>query len=166
MHNVQLEAGLFRYAMYWRISYGTLRTGLGLFLLKIVDTPLRDITHFLMHHELAGSRLDYIFQKADSFLQIHPMTITHFVAFYLIFWGILDIASSIALLKHQLWAFPLSLSLIAFFIAYEFYRFTHTHSLFLLIAIIVDIAILWLIRQEHINIKARIKAHEQIVASL
>ena len=55
---------------------------------------------------------------------------------------------SASLLRHKLWAFPVSLWLIALFLLYEVFRITQTHSLILLGLICVDSVIWWLIKDE------------------
>ena len=140
---------LFQLGMYWRIAYGSLRIILGSALLKVVGVPFTEILYKLMQHEITEDSSDVLFQLAHSFFQAHPFSVTYFLAFYLIFWGCIDIGLSIYLLRHKLWAFPVSLVLIAFFIFYEIYRYFHTHSFVLLMIITVDIGIFWLIRREY-----------------
>ena len=146
---------IFEYAMWWRIIYGTLRTLLGLGLLKLVGIPLITIVETVMQRELVDDPGDTLFNTVHHLLQLHPFTITYFLSAYMIFWGVTDIFLSIALLKHQLWAFPASLVLIAVFAVYEIYRFTHTHSLILLGIIGVDIFIFFAIQNEYKQIKWR-----------
>ena len=141
--------------MWWRIIYGTLRTLLGLGLLKLVGIPLITIVETVMRRELVDDPGDTLFNTVHHLLQLHPFTITYFLSAYMIFWGVTDIFLSIALLKHQLWAFPASLVLIAVFAVYEIYRFTHTHSLILLGIIGVDIFIFFAIQNEYKQIKWR-----------
>lgn len=140
---------LFRVGMWWRIGYGSLRTLVGFFLLRLVHTPLTDLFTHLMRHELIEDRHDVVYQHVNSFLVHHSFTVTYFLAFYLIFWGITDVFLSIQLLRHQHWAFPVSLVLIGIFIVYEVLRFTHTHSLVLLGVILIDMAVFWIIRREY-----------------
>ena len=82
--------------------------------------------------------------------------ITTFLALYFIFWGVIDIGMSAFLLKERLWAFPVSILLIAVFIAYEILRFFQHHSVFLLGIIAVDIVILLLIQREYSILRKRI----------
>ncbi len=135
--------------MLWRIFYGTLRTILGVVLLKVINIPFSDLLYKIMSNELGGNPAGILFSITNSFLQIHPFTVTYFIAAYLIFWGLLDVILSINLLRHNIWAFPISLYLIGFFILYEFYRFFHTYSIILLGIILIDIIIFWLINIEY-----------------
>jgi len=149
MQDEKIEDNLFRYTMWWRIFYGVLRTVLGLALLKVTHTPFSDLLYTIMGKELIEDPSDFLFNTLLSFLQVHPLSVTYFLSAYLIFWGLLDIFLSINLLKHRVWAFPVSLYLIAFFMIYEMYRFFHTYSLFLFSVIVIDVAIFMLIRREY-----------------
>lgn len=135
--------------MWWRIFYGTLRTILGLVFLELINVPFTDILYKIFGYELAEDPADILFSTINSFLQLHPFSVTYFLSIYLIFWGILEIFLSINLLRHKLWVFPVSLYLIVFFVIYELFRFFHTHSIILLLIIVVDIVIFWLIKNEY-----------------
>lgn len=140
---------LFTYGMWWRIGYGILRTFFGLAILKVVGTPLTDVVKFLMGHELTEDRNDLLYGSVMHLLADHPVSITYFLSFYFIFWGIVDILLSYQLLRRRLWAFPVSLLLIGFFILYELIRLSYTHSLILSVVILIDLAVFFLIWREY-----------------
>ena len=139
---------LFRIAMWWRIGYGFFRLIFGFILLNVVGTPISDIFYKLASHELTQDPNDILIQTLTPIVNNFPITITYFVAIYFLFWGILDITLSILLLKHKMWAFPLTIVLISGFVVYEVYRFTHTHSIVLLGVIVIDAIIALLIYRE------------------
>ena len=149
MDTEYVEHSLFRAGMWLRITFGVLRTILGLTLLKLIDVPLIDILYMVMGYELREDPTDLIFTTINSFLQHHPMSVTYFLALYVFFWGVTEIVLSVSMLLRKLWAFPLSLILVGLFVLYEIYRFTHTHSLILLGVILLDSVILWLIWKEY-----------------
>jgi uncharacterized membrane protein len=150
------EDRIFRYGMYWRIFYGSLRILFGIVLFRLVGTSLIDIITRLMTHELVQDPSDKLYAFAVYWLGHHPLSITYFLASYFIFWGVVDIVLSVELLRERLWAFPASLVLIAGFVIYEIIRFTHTHSLILLWIIFVDIFIFWFIEREYKKLKSKI----------
>lgn len=145
---------LFHIGMWWRIFYGCLRLILGLTLLRLIGTPLSDIFYQVMSHELIEDRTDFLIQTVTPLLEHWSFTVTYFLAAYLIFWGIVDIFLSTHLLRHNLWAFPVSLYFIGVFVLYGVYRFSHTHSLMLLFIICVDIILMWLIRREYVTLRS------------
>ena len=139
----------FRLGMYWRIIYGTLRLIVGVALLRLVGSSSADIFRRVVGRELLEDPGDPLLRIVRPFMHHFSFSITYFIAAYLIFWGIIDIALSVSLLNKKLWAFPLGMGLIAIFVLYEIYRFLHTHSTFLLVVIVVDLAIIWVIRGEY-----------------
>lgn len=148
-----MESKLFKIGMYWRVLYGAIRILVGLTLLEFINIPFTVLLQRIMSHELAEDPADDLFTFTNHFLQIHPLHVTYFLSFYLIFWGIIDIFLSINLLKRKTWAFPASLGLVTFFVLYELYRLTHTHSLILLSIILIDIIIIWVINREYKKVK-------------
>lgn len=156
MHKIDQEfviTELFRLGMVWRIAYGSLRLFFGIILLRVVGAPVTDLMHKIMGHELTEDPTDFLYRLVEILFSHHSFHVTYFLAFYFIFWGLIDIILSLQLLKGRLWAFPLSLYLIGSFVIYELFRFTHTHSMFLLGIIAVDIIVMALIFKEYQLIK-------------
>lgn len=148
MHNRTVNR-LFIISMWWRISYGALRIVTGLTLLQYVHRPLYDLVAQLMRTELIEDPADTLVFTVVTYLQHHSLQITYFAAVYFLFWGVIDIVLSLCLLKHQLWAFPLSLSLIVSFMVYEISRFLHTGSWLLILLLAVDSFVFWIIYREY-----------------
>ena len=140
---------LFHISMWWKIFYGTARVVLGFVLLKLIGTPFNELLYSIMSHEVTNDSTDVVFQFVYQLIEDHSFTVTYFVATYLLFWGAIDIVFSILLLRHKLWAFPMSLVLMGSFILYEIYRVIHTKSLILLTLILLGLAILYLIYNEY-----------------
>ena len=147
------EEKLFQIGMWWRIGYGVLRIVFGLTILKVAGMPLIEVLNTLMSHELIEDPNDLLFSLASHILAGHPLYVSYFISFYFIFWGVIDVVLSYNLIKHRLWAFPVSFALIGLFIVYEAVRFTHTHSLVLLWVMFLDAVILWLVWREYKKIK-------------
>ena len=102
-----------------------------------------------MSHEIVEDPGDIFIRLVGSLLEELSLSTGTFIAFYLMFWGGTDVFLSSNTLRHKLWAFPISLTLIGAFVLYEIYRVTHTHSLVLAFIILLDLAILWLINREY-----------------
>ena len=77
----------------------------------------------------------------------------HFIAIFLVAQGIVKVALIISLLKHKLWAYPAGIIVFSAFIVYQLYRFSFTHSYWLLILTFIDILVIWLIWSEYSFIK-------------
>lgn len=148
---------IFRLGMWWRIFYGVLKFILGLVLLNFVHSTFADIFYKFMNHELIEDPNDVLINAIGLLLNKSTANVSYFIAIYLIFWGFVDSFLSINLLRLRLWSYPVSLALIGLFILYGMYRLTYTHSIVLLIVIIIDLLILWLIIQEY---RRLLKSHQ------
>lgn len=148
-----IQEKIFEVGMLWRMVYGAIRIFIGLGLLKIVGESVLDIFTKLMWKELVEDPQDSLYIFIYNIFTLHPVHITYFLATYFIFWGVVDLFLSYNLIKHNLWAFPLSFVSISFFTLYEIWRFAHTHSIILFGIIIIDIFVLWLIFSEYKKLK-------------
>lgn len=144
-----LGEAIFRFVMWWRVFYGSLKLVFGSVLLNFVGFPILELFQKMMTKELAEDPSDILYIGADKLFSHFSSHVTYFLALYFIFWGVIDIALSLNLLHKKLWAFPLSIYLIGIFVVYEIYRFFHTHSVILLGIIVIDFFILYLIQHEH-----------------
>ncbi|KIG11200.1 Protein of unknown function DUF2127 [Burkholderia sp. MR1] len=72
-----------------------------------------------------------------------------FTALYLLAHGVIKLWLIIGLLRQKLWYYPVSIVGFGFFIAYQLYRYTLTHSLMLLLLTALDIAIIALTWHEY-----------------
>lgn len=72
-----------------------------------------------------------------------------FAVLYLLSHGVANVTLAIALLRHQLWAYPWMISFISLFMIYQTYRLVVTPSLGLAILTVFDIFIIWLTWREY-----------------
>ena len=125
-------------------------------LFTLVGTTFADVFAMIMSHETEPDSSDAFYQAIYTTLQNHEFTVTYFVASYLLFWGTIDVVLSIFLLRHRLWAFPISIVLMGLFVLYETYRVFHTHSLILITIILIDIGIIYLIYREYLILTGKL----------
>jgi uncharacterized membrane protein len=78
-----------------------------------------------------------------------------FASGYLIVHGIIKVFLVAGLLGRRLWSYPVSLWFLAGFIAYQAYRFSFTHSVWMIALTIVDLIVAFLIWREY-------QAHKQV----
>lgn len=71
-----------------------------------------------------------------------------FLAVYLAAHGIIKLVMVAGLLTRRMWTYPVALVLIGAFLAYQLQRFMHTRSVWLLVAMAIDIGIAYLILRE------------------
>lgn len=106
------------------------------FLLKLVSLVtqvelMEDPNDFLSH---------YLIHSAQNF----SISSQHFAAFFLFSHGIIKLFLIIGLLREKLWYYPTALVVFTLFIVYQLYRFSFTHSPWLLLITLIDILVIWL----------------------
>ncbi len=72
-----------------------------------------------------------------------------FASVYLIFHGLIKIMLIAALLRRKMWSYPVSLWALGAFIVYQCYRYTLTHSVWLVLLTALDIVVVYLIFHEY-----------------
>jgi uncharacterized membrane protein len=72
-----------------------------------------------------------------------------FVAFYLLAHGVIKLWLIIGLLRRRLWYYPVAMIVFALFIVYQLYRFTYTHSVWLLLITVLDVIVIALTWHEY-----------------
>jgi uncharacterized membrane protein len=116
----------------------------------------------LTQDELAEDPRDFIanyFLHAASHLSLSGQ---RFVAVYLFSHGVIKFGLVWALLKHKLWAYPLSLIVFSAFIVYQLYRFTFTHGFGLIALSLFDLMVIWLIYLEYRALKRDRAGYESL----
>lgn len=73
----------------------------------------------------------------------------HFVGLYLLAHGLIKLVTLIALWRGKIWSYPLAMLVFALFILYQLYRFSFSHSPWLLLLTGFDLAVLGLIGNEY-----------------
>jgi len=87
----------------------------------------------------------FLLHSAQNF----SISTRHFVGIYLLTHGIIKLVVIAALWREKMWAFPLAILVFVLFIVYQLYRFSFTHSPWLMLLTIFDVAVLWLIWNEY-----------------
>lgn len=73
----------------------------------------------------------------------------HFVSFYLLTHGMIKLFLIINLFRKKMWAYPVSIAIFSMFIIYQLYRYSFTHSVWLLLFTFFDTVIIWLTFHEY-----------------
>jgi uncharacterized membrane protein len=103
-----------------------------------IDGLLRMITlHELDEdpHDLVANFLLHAAQHLSSGTQT-------FAAFFLLWHGAVKVGLVWALFRKYLWAYPVAIIAFALFLAYQFYRYSHTHSVWLMGISILDVFVI------------------------
>jgi uncharacterized membrane protein len=73
----------------------------------------------------------------------------HFAGIYLLVVGLMNMGLVIGLLTGALWSFPAALGALALLMAYQLYRYTHTHSFALILLTLFDAVVWWFVWHEY-----------------
>lgn len=112
------------------------------------DIVLRLVERMARERWLEG-RSDFIAQNALQWAQGMSISARHFAAAYLVSHGIVKLWLIIGLMRGKLTYYPIAIVVFALFIAYQLYRFSITHSIWLIVITIVDVAVIVLTWYEY-----------------
>lgn len=154
-HHSSLFRELFFIAILLKGIFGIIEVMIGIFVLAINRAIVADFLLYLVHGELTEDPADpfalYISELSRN-LSVHTEI---FVGIYFFAYGIIKIFLVAGLLKEKIWAYRTALILLSLFIFYMGYRFTYTHSLPLLLLIVIDATTVILIWRGYGLLKTR-----------
>lgn len=131
---------------------------IGGFLLLLVNPARLDkIVAFITQLELARFRHDFIAKLLFKVSQQLSIQSFHFAALYLISHGLFKLFLVITLQRKKLWAYPLAIVFLLFFIIYQLFRYTHRHSIWLAVFTGFDIVVAILISIEYRRLTGKTK---------
>ncbi len=110
------------------------------------------ITDFTTHEVVNGEKDIILIFLADTASEL-SLSGQHFIAIYLLIHGILKAFLVIMMLKKKVWAYPLAATIFSSFIVYQVYRYTITHSPWLILISLLDIVIILLALNEYRFVK-------------
>lgn len=150
----------FEITLLLKAVYGIMEILGGIFLIFLNPDRLNSLTHFLTRHELSENPTDIVANYLLSFSSSFSISTQHFAVFYLISHGVIKCLLIFLLWKKKLFAYPLTIASLILFIAYQMYRFTFTHSIFLIFLTVFDIIMIILTYLEYQNIHSSSKSHK------
>ena len=112
------------------------------------DVLLKTVT-ILTQEELTEDPHDLIANYLLHSAQNLSISTQLFVAFYLLSHGGIKLWLIIGLLREKLWYYPTAIVVFPLFIVYQLYRFSFTHSVWLLLITAVDLIVIALTWHEY-----------------
>lgn len=126
----------------------------GILLFFLTPEKMSKLITLISRDELKEDPHDLVMNYLLTFSHHFSIGVQHFTTFYLLSHGLTKVAVLILLWRKKLWAYPLSIVLFCVFIFLQTQRFTHTHSIMLLIFTLIDVIMIALTILEYKNIKA------------
>jgi len=128
---------------------GVLEVVGGALLWLVKPRSMDRLVRWLFQHELSRDPSDFIATHVLHAVGHLTGEGKVFASIYLAAHGIVKIGLVAALWRGKLWAYPLAIGVFSVFDAYQLYRFTHTHSLMLIVLTTIDVAIILLTWREY-----------------
>jgi uncharacterized membrane protein len=112
--------------------------------------------HFLVsliravfHEELEGDPDDFVVNFLMQSAQNFSVSTQLFTSFYLLGHGVIKTVLIVGLLREKLGYYPAAIAVFVLFVMYQIYRYTFTHSIWLLLITLLDIVVIWLTWHEY-----------------
>jgi uncharacterized membrane protein len=128
----------------------------GLVLAFVSTSAITGPVNTLTQEELIEDPHDFVATHLLGVAQTLTVGRQHFYAFYLLGHGVIKVLLVIGLLRNKLWAYPVSVAVLGLFIIYQPYRFSHTHSVGLLLLTGLDVVVVGLVWHEFQMIHRRV----------
>jgi len=130
---------------------------IGGILLKFLNPErLNKLTVLLTQHELSEDPKDIISNLMIKLSSNFSISTQNFGIIYLVSHGIVKFILVILLWRKKIWAYPLTIVSLILFIIYQVYRYTISHSIFLIVLTIFDIIMILLTYIEYKRMKDNI----------
>jgi uncharacterized membrane protein len=124
--------------------------------------------HFLLnlvlavfHEELQGDPHDFIANFLIQSAQHFSVSTQLFTSFYLLGHGVIKAILIAGLLRGKLGYYPAAIVVFLLFVVYQIYRYSLTHSIWLLLITLLDIVVIWLTWHEY----RYMREHRPVVSS-
>ncbi len=106
--------------------------------------------------ELAEDPRDLVANYLVHWAQHLQVGTQRFLSLYLLGHGVIKLWLIVGLLRERLWYYPVALIVFGLFIVYQLYRFSFTHSAWLLLITLVDVVVIGLTWHEYGYLHQRI----------
>lgn len=103
----------------------------------------------LTQQELAADPNNVIANFLIHSAQNFSLSARHFLGIYLLSHGVVKLFIIVGLWRRKIWSYPAGIIVFALFILYQLYRFSFTHSPWLMVITLLDLSVLWLTWHEY-----------------
>ena len=124
-------------------------------MLFVVDpVHIAHAVQVLTQHELSEDPHDVVANYLRNGTQHIARGAQAFAAFYLLWHGVVKVGLVTALLLRRRWAYPAAIVAFLLFLAYQLYRYAHTHAPELLVLSVTDVIVIVLTWLEYQRLRA------------
>ncbi len=148
--HIAFEVGLVLKAVF---AVGEILAGIGVYFVtrQFLFGLLERITREELLEDPRDFIANYLLQSAQHF----SVNARNFTAAYLLAHGVVKLWLIIGLLRQKLWYYPVAIGIFGSFIVYQLYRYSLTHSLWLVLITVVDLVVIALTWHEYRYLRGR-----------
>jgi uncharacterized membrane protein len=128
----------------------------GALVLVIKPHTLNRIVTALVSHELSEDPTDVVANFLIHAAHRFSVEAQVFASLYLFSHGVIKIFLVVSLWKGKLWSYPTAIVFFVLFILYQLYRYTYTHSRWLIFLTIVDLFVVILTWIEYRHVRSNV----------
>ena len=121
----------------------------GVLIWFIKPSAMNEFLRVAALHDLPGKYDEVIIAHLFHWTQSLANGGREFASIYLITHGLSKALLVACLWMNKLWAYPLTMVVFGVFCVYQMHRFTHTHSIFLVLLTIFDLILIYLTWREY-----------------
>ena len=129
----------------------------GIFFALLPPGSIPRIIRRLTHAELVEDPHDFIATTLLHWSSRFSLSAQHFGVIYLLSHGIIKLVLVVLLWRRKLWAYPLTVVLLALFVMYQVYMYIMTPSAVLIYLTLLDLAVIFLTLNEYRSMKKNTK---------
>jgi uncharacterized membrane protein len=148
---------LFRASVLLKGLDGVLEIAGGIALWAVSPGLIVRVVGLLTQDEIAEDPHDLVANYLRRAVSHFSLASEHFVAIYLLVHGVVKVFLVVALLKDELWAYPVAIIVFGGFVVYQVYRLALTTSVGLIALTVLDLVVILFIWLEYRAVKSRLR---------
>ncbi len=157
-HRIHL---IFEVSLFLKGAFALFEIIGGIFAYVIPQAFILGVVSTLTQRELAEDPRDLVANYLLHAAQTLSVGSQRFAAIYLLSHGAIKFWLILGLLRERLWYYPTAMIVFGLFIVYQLYRFSFTHSVFLLFITALDVVIIALAWHEYRYLHRHLQRHGQ-----
>jgi len=127
----------------------------------VPQSVILHVVERIAREELLEDRRDLVANHLIGWAQGLSVGTRHFTAVYLLSHGLIKLWLIVGLLRGKASYYPLAMAIFGAFIAYQLYRFNLTHSIWLVVITVIDVAVIVLTWLEYQYVRRRLHATDR-----
>jgi uncharacterized membrane protein len=140
---------IFQVSLFLKGAFAIFEIAGGILAYVVPQQFVLNVVAVLTQGELAEDPRDVVANYLLHTAQTVSVSTRHFAAVYLLSHGAVKLWLILGLLREKLWYYPTAMVIFGLFIVYQLYRFSLTHSVFLLLITVLDVVVIALTWHEN-----------------